>query len=100
MARFDVYRRFGSEDYLLDCQADILRYLETCFTVPLFPYANAPLPLVSRLNPIVVIDGNRYVMMTQYASAIRRQQMGERIAHLADQQDEIMNALDMLLTGY
>lgn len=100
MARFAVYRQRAGDDYLLDCQADILRYLETCLTVPLFPYANAPLPLVSTLNPIFVIDGNRYVMMTQYASAIRRQQLGERVAHLADQQDKIMNALDMLLTGY
>jgi len=100
MARFDVYRQRGGGDYLLDCQADILRALETCLTVPLFPYANAPSPLVSRLNPIFVIDGNRYVMMTQYASAIRRQQLGERVAHLDDEQAAIMNALDMLLTGY
>ncbi|MES2044940.1 MAG: CcdB family protein [Pseudomonadota bacterium] len=99
MARFDVYRQHGSSDCLLDCQADILRYLETCLAVPLFPYAKAPLPLASRLNPIFVIDGDRYVMMTQYASAIRRKQLGERIAHLADEQAAIMSALDMLLTG-
>ena len=100
MARFDVYRQRGGSDYLLDCQADVLRYLETCLTVPLFPYVKAPLPLASRLNPIFVIDGDRYAMMTQYASAIRRGQLGERVAHLDHEQAAIMNALDMLLTGY
>jgi len=100
MARFDVYRQRDSSDHLLDCQADVLRHLETCLSVPLFPYANAPLPLIGRLNPIFAIDGARYVMMTQYASAIRRQHLGERIAHLADEQAAIMNALDILLTGY
>ena len=100
MARFDVYRQRDSSDYLLDCQADVLRDLETCLTIPLFPYARAPLPLASKLNPIFVIDGDRYVMMTQYAAAIRRKHLGERVVHVGDEQAAIMNALDMLLTGY
>jgi toxin CcdB len=100
MARFDVLRERGGGGYLLDCQADILRDLATRFTVPLFPYAKAPKPLANRLNPILEIDGGRYVMMTQYASAIRRAELGERVARLDKEQAAIMNALDMLLTGY
>lgn len=100
MARFDVYRRLDSEDYLLDCQADVLHHLDTCLTVPLFPDVRAPSPSVTKLNPAFMIDGRRHVMMTQYASAIRRKQLGERVAHLGDEQSAIMNAIDILLTRY
>ncbi len=84
---------------MLDCQADILHGLDTRLTVPLFPYDEAPLP-AGRLNPIFVIDGARFVMMTQYASAIRRTHIGVVVVNLADEHDAIMGALDMLLTGY
>lgn len=100
MARFDVYRQHGSENLLLDCQADVLHHLDTCITVPLFPLAKAPSPSVSRLNPSFTIHGDHHVMMTQYSAAIRRGDLGEQVAHLGEEQATIMNALDMLLTGY
>ena len=99
MARFDVYRERGAGGYLLDCQADILRGLDTRLTVPLFAFDEAPLP-AGRLNPIFVIDDARFVMMTQYASAIRTALLGACVGNLGREQAAIMNALDMLLTGY
>jgi len=100
MARFEVYRRSGSEDLLLDCQADVLQHLDTCLTVPLFPFAKAPSPSMTRLNPPFTIGGHRYVMMTQYAAAIRRKDLGQYVTHLGGEQAAITNAIDMLLTGY
>jgi len=99
MARFDVYRERGDGGYLLDCQADILHGLDTRLTVPLFAFDQAPLP-ASRLNPIFTIGDARLVMMTQYASAVRTSRLGARVGFLGDEQGAIMNALDMLLTGY
>lgn len=99
MARFDVYRERGEGGYLLDCQADILHGLETRLTVPLFAFDQAPLP-AGRLNPIFTIGDARFVMMTQYASAVRMAQLDVRVSNLGDEQAAIMNALDMLLTGY
>lgn len=99
MARFDVYRERNSGTYLLDCQADILLGLDTRLTVPLFAFHEAPLA-AARLNPVFMIDGARVVMMTQYASAIRTTNLGALIGNLGDEQAAIMDALDMLLTGY
>ena len=39
-------------------------------------------------------------MMTQYAAAMQKRYLLPKIAWLASEQDVIMNALDMLLTGY
>jgi toxin CcdB len=99
MARFDVYKRSAVRGYLLDCQSDLLGDLDTRFTVPLFLFEDAPRP-AGRLNPVFSINGERVVMMTQYASAIRRNLVGSRVDTLEHKQDVIMGALDMLLVGY
>lgn len=99
MARFDVYSYQGGRGYLLDCQTDYLSGLETRLTVPLFRHEDFPRPAV-RLNPIFQLEGAAVVMMTQYMAAIEKRLLGQRITSLAVEQDSIMNAIDMLLTGY
>jgi toxin CcdB len=99
MARFDIYQRRGERGYLLDCQSDLLRNLDTRFTVPLFLFDDAPKP-AGRLNPIFDVDGQRVVMMTQYAAAITKNLVGNRIGTLEREHDAIMGALDMLMIGY
>lgn len=98
MARFDVYRRSQGSGYLLDCQADVLRALATRFVVPLMIAEG--LPHANRLNPVFKVDGENVVMATQLASALDVRRLGERIDSLAEERAAIMNALDMLITGY
>lgn len=98
MARFAVYP--GSDgSLLLDCQADVLDHLNTRFVVPLMPPNSAPIA-AARLNPSFEIEGDPYVMYTQYAASIPASDLRQRIVSLEDQSFSIMNALDMLITGY
>lgn len=99
MARFDVYRRSGEIGFLLDCQADILDDLNTRFVVPLLPPDHAP-RAGERLNPSFQVDGAAVVMVTQFAASVPLADLDQRIGSLADEDIVIMNALDMLLTGY
>lgn len=100
MARFDVHSRpDGRPGFLLDCQADLLGDLNTRFVVPLLPEAEAPRP-ASRLNPLFEIGGKRVVMVTQFAAAIPARELGERAGSLAERQDDVLNALDMLISGF
>lgn len=99
MARFDVDRGVGGADLLLDCQADLLRNLNTRFVVPLMLVENAPEP-GKRLNPVFRIDGRDYAMVTQFAAAIVRRDCGAVIASLEGEHTTIVTALDMLITGY
>lgn len=98
MARFDVYRRLNGSGYLLDCQADLLSDLTTRFVVPLLTAATAPRP-AARLNPIFTIAGEPYVMVTQFAAAIHKSELGDRITTLRDDAEAIVGALDLLVTG-
>lgn len=96
MARHDVYRGAGA--YLLDCQSDYLRGLDTRFVVPLLP--EGEVPKVHRLNPVFSVRGERVVMATQLGSSVPTRQLRDPIASLADQHDVIVDAFDTLLTGY
>ena len=98
MARFDVLGlKRGA--LVLDCQADVLSGLRTRFVVPLFPIANAPFA-ADRLNPALDLAEGRYVLTTQAAATIDVREIERVVASLAHAESQIMNALDMLLTGY
>ncbi len=99
MAKFDVFRRRSGTGYLLDCQADLLSQLNTRFVVPLLPAREAPKP-AARLNPLFELEGESCVMMTQFAAAVLVTELGEKILSLSDQDIVIINALDMLISGF
>jgi len=99
MARFDVYPKPNGPGYLLDCQADILATLNTRFVVPLLPPDEAPVA-GRRLNPGFEIEGALVIMYTQFAAAVPSSDLAPPVASLAEEHVTIMNALDMLLTGY
>jgi toxin CcdB len=99
MARFDVYRNAGGPGFLLDCQADVLSILTTRFVVPLLPPDEAPMAS-ERLNPTFRVDGERVIMFTQFAASVPVSDLKQRIDSLGNEHATIMNALDMLLTGY
>jgi toxin CcdB len=98
MARFDVYRRRDGGIYLLDCQADLLSDLSTRFVVPLLPSGAAPKP-AARLNPLLAVSGEPHVMVTQFAAAVLRSELGERVDNRRDDAEQIISALDLLITG-
>lgn len=98
MARFDVFRSRNGQIYLLDCQADTLDYFQTRFVVPLMSEAAAK--KTGRLHPDFEIQGKRLIMATQLATAISVRELGEKITNLSSQHIAIMDALDMLITGY
>lgn len=97
MARFDFYR--DGENFLLDVQADTLVQLNTRAVVPVrLPHA-APLP-ARRLNPVFEIGGRRYVMVTQFISAVPESDLRHKDGDLSNHRDEITAALDFLFQGF
>ena len=99
MAKLDVHRLAQAGGYVLDCQADILRDLNTRFVVPLLPIDEAPKP-AARLNPVFEIDDARFVMVTQFAATIPASEITAPILTLKDHAFTIGNALDMLISGF
>ena len=98
MARYDVYASPDGAGFLLDVQADILDDLNTRVVVPLMSVVAAPAP-ARQLNPAFDIRSERYVMVTQFLSAVPVSILKTPVVGLAKHDREIDGALDMLLTG-
>jgi toxin CcdB len=98
MARFDVFET-ETGGYFLDCQANTLWQLNTRFCVPLMAPEEAPIA-AAQLNPEFDVQGRRLRMVTQFAGAVYVRELGPCIVNLETEHAAIMNALDMLLTGY
>jgi toxin CcdB len=99
MARFDLYSGVGSDKgYVVDVQANLLESLATRVVIPLLPRDRAE--AVRDLNPVVRVDDEDYVVMTQELSAVPRFSLRRKVGSLADRRDEITRALDVLLIGF
>lgn len=103
MARFDVYEYADEATPLaLDVQADLLSGLNTCMVVPLRLKAEGSKDAgFERLRPLVDIEGKTYVLITDYAGAIRRDELGRRVGNIEDDyREEVIDALDFLFQGF
>lgn len=103
MAQFDVHRNISPDSrewapYLLDVQNDLLDPLATRVVVPLIKTEEMPKP-AKRLNPRLMVENTAVVMSTAELAGIPARALGEKVASLAGQRDEIIAALDMLFTG-
>ena len=97
MAQYDVHA-LSKGRLAIDCQSDLLSHLESRLVVPLVLKSAAPEP-ARRLNPIFEIGGVDHVMLTQFAGAVDRRQLGDVVTSLADRSFEITDALDVLISG-
>lgn len=103
MAQLDVLRNpnpASSEavPYLLDVQADLLNGLATRVVVPLAAETDAWHP-ARHLNPVFVIEGRKVMMSTAEIAGIAVRFLGEKVTSLADRRDEIIGAIDFVITG-
>jgi toxin CcdB len=99
MARFDLYARAEGDGFYVDCQAELLRDLNTRFVVPVLKPEFAPKPS-GRLNPSFHINDALFVMVTQFGGAISKRDLGPIIGSLSDHDGAILAAIDVLISGY
>ncbi|RYG85128.1 MAG: plasmid maintenance protein CcdB [Alphaproteobacteria bacterium] len=99
MAKYDVHRLQVGKTMVVDCQTDLLSHLNSRFVVPLMPIDEAPIA-GARLNPTFDIGGERYSMVTQFATTMQAAALGVSITSLAAHDLTIGNALDMLISGF
>ena len=99
MARYDVYPNPSGRGYLVDLQTDLLDIINTRVVAPLVPASSAP-ALAGRLNPVFLIEGGQYVMITQSLAAVPAHILDKPVANLSANFAEITNAVDMVFQGF
>ena len=104
MPQFTVYRNPNPETnaaypLLLDVQNDLIVDLNSRVVVPLCPASAMKGKLIKTLTPVFEIDGKQYAMLTPQLAGIAKKQVGAKVADLVQCRDEIIAALDLLITG-
>ena len=100
MAQFDVYRlpRGAGSILVVDLQNKLFDGLATRVVAPLYPLNAKDKPIL-RLNPVVEIEGQLYLLAIQEMSALRVKSLGAKVASLEARRDEIVAAIDFLITS-
>jgi toxin CcdB len=102
MNQFDVManpfpRSRGRQPFLVNLQSDLLaRALDTVVVAPLEP---VPGTFADRLNPLVTVEGQSYVVIAQEVVTVRKSVLGKTCGSIANERDKIIAALDLLFTG-
>lgn len=104
MPQFAVHRNPNAATkaavpFLLDVQSDLIAELGTRVVVPLYTAAAMKGKTLKTLTPTFEIENKQYVMVTPQLAGIARKQLGAQVTDLSARRDEIMAALDLLITG-
>lgn len=104
MPQFTVHRNPNPDTraaypLLLDIQSDLISDLSSRVVVPLCPAPAMKGKLIKTLMPVFEVDGEQYAMLTPQLAGVSNKQVGGKVADLAQCRDEIIAALDLLITG-
>ena len=103
MPQYDVYENPNpasrkSIPYLLDVQTDLLDSLTTRVVVPLVASADMPTP-GRNLNPAFSIGKTMFLMSTAEIAGVSIKSLGKKVCSIKECRNEIVAALDFLITG-
>ncbi len=101
MAQFDVYKNLNHKTneevpFLLDIQNDILKNLQTRVVVPLV----LNMKPAKILNPQFKINNLTLTMSTAELAGISKENLGSTVCSVEDRRDEIISAVDFMITGF
>ncbi len=104
MAQFKAYENPNKATrkiypYLLDIQSNLLSELRTTVVIPLCPTSVVGKAAITKLCPILKIDGKNYVAMAQQMAGIDRKVLGREACDLSQYRTEIIAALDFIISG-
>lgn len=104
MAQFDVYENRNTKTrplipFLLEVQSDLLAGLATTVVIPMSLVTETKALEMARLTPRINIEERHYLLLTPQLAGISRKELGDFIVNAASYRDDIIGALDFLITG-
>jgi len=104
MSQFTVYENDDEKTcrtypYFVDVQSDLLYDLNSRMVIPLSPYAAVNKTNAKKLCPTVDIDNTEYVLLTHQMTSVPCRILKTEIISFENYRYEIIDAIDMLVTG-
>ncbi len=104
MSQYHMYENLNPNSrqtypYLIDVQTTLLTDLETRVVIPVALKSKFGKGIIKNLNPIITINKKEYVIITQQISGIPSRQLGSSVCDCLSLRQEILSAIDFLITG-
>ncbi len=103
MAQFDVFvnsidatRR--AYPFIVALQSDFAQDARSQIVAPVVPLRSMP-KVISRLTPIVVLDGSEHMVLVPALTGMRARDLTDRHASLTSARSELLAAIDFLFFG-
>ena len=105
MAQFRIHRNLSSGasrgiPFLLDIQADLLGGLATRLVVPLYRRDACTGNLLAGLMPAFEVAGETCVAVIPEMASVPAKCLGNEIADAGARRNDILSALDLLISGF
>ncbi len=84
--------------YVLTLQSDFAQLARDQIVAPLVPLQLLP-KVVSRLTPIVALDGTEHMVLVPAMTGMRSRDLTERYCSVAESRSELLAAIDYLFFG-
>lgn len=104
MAQFTVYRNENKASkkafpYFIDVQTDLLESLNSRIVIPFAPVKNVSNDIAKGLCPVFEIEKRAYVLMTHQMTSVPLANLQSEVASMTAFRNEIVSAIDMIVTG-
>jgi len=104
MAQFSVYKNKNPQStsaypYLVDIQSDLLSGMQTRVVVPLTKLSGPRKKPIKDLTPVVEIEGAKFLLLVPQLAGISINELVQPVGSLSAHREEVVAALDFLITG-
>jgi len=104
MSQFDLYinpdkQTSKAYPYFVDVQNELLDVLNSRLVIPLTPVARSDKPYPEHLCPIFKISGKDHALLTHQMASVSVALLKEKKSSFVQHRNEIVAAIDFLVTG-
>ncbi len=104
MPQFSLYQNHDKSTasaypYFVDVQSEMLDTLNTRLVIPLTPVEMLEKKAPTHLCPVIHIDEGDFVILTHQMASVPTKILCEPVNNLSTFRDEIIAAIDFLITG-
>ncbi|WP_413698775.1 CcdB family protein [Psychromonas sp. KJ10-10] len=104
MSQFILYKNkdrstASTYPYFVDVKSELLESLNTRLVIPLTPLKLLDQKAPSHLCPTIHLDKGDFVILTQQMASVPTKVLSESVTDLSTFRDEIIGAIDFLITG-
>lgn len=104
MTQFTLYKNEDKSSrktypYFVNVQSDLLNDLNSRLVIPLSPGSAVNNTNAKKLCPIINLDEGTFILLVHQMTSVPRSILKAEITSLKSYRCEIMDAIDMLITG-